>query len=202
MQGGSQRSAASSGTAAAGSRPCKQRSGEAEPLTDAHALREHLVRAQHRGQIEQRLSHAHEHDVGDALQTRRAGASRLGWAVTQLTVNADLRGPSLQQAGSSRPALLLPLRLPLRLTCPKRSCTVSTWSTISCGSRLRAKPPLPVAQNVHRMGQPTCTGESVWQLDLSVRASLGAGGTSRDSLWAAAAAAAGEPAAPGTRHRR
>lgn len=46
---------------------------------------------------------------------------------------------------------------PMLLTrVPKCSCTVSTWSTISCGRRLRAKPPLPVAQNVHRIGQPTC----------------------------------------------
>lgn len=47
---------------------------------------------------------------------------------------------------------------PAAPTCPNCSCTVSTWSTISCGSRLRAKPPLPVAQKVQRMGQPTCGG--------------------------------------------
>ena len=39
---------------------------------------------------------------------------------------------------------------------PKCSSSETTWSTISCGARLRAKPPLPVAQNVHRIGQPTC----------------------------------------------
>ena len=39
---------------------------------------------------------------------------------------------------------------------PKCSSSDTTWSTISCGARLRANPPLPVAQNVQRMGQPTC----------------------------------------------
>jgi hypothetical protein len=38
---------------------------------------------------------------------------------------------------------------------PNASCTVIAWSAISCGARLRAKPPLPVAQNEQRMGQPT-----------------------------------------------
>jgi hypothetical protein len=38
---------------------------------------------------------------------------------------------------------------------PCSSLTASTWSRISCAARLRAKPPLPVAQKVQRIGQPT-----------------------------------------------
>lgn len=37
------------------------------------------------------------------------------------------------------------------------------WSMISWGFRLRANPPLPVAQNVQRIGQPT------WELTQAVR---------------------------------
>mmetsp|Transcript_2866 Transcript_2866/g.8711 ORF Transcript_2866/g.8711 Transcript_2866/m.8711 type:complete len:280 (-) Transcript_2866:247-1086(-) len=53
---------------------------------------------------------------------------------------------------------------------PMRSSTVNTWSTISYVCRLRAKPPLPVAQNVQRSGQPTCElthAVSRWRSDLS-----------------------------------
>mmetsp|Transcript_1337 Transcript_1337/g.2920 ORF Transcript_1337/g.2920 Transcript_1337/m.2920 type:complete len:227 (-) Transcript_1337:612-1292(-) len=39
---------------------------------------------------------------------------------------------------------------------PKCSSNDTTWSTISCGAKLRANPPFPVAQKVHRMGHPTC----------------------------------------------
>lgn len=50
--------------------------------------------------------------------------------------------------------------MPMKTTfvgrCPNTSSTVMTWSTISCAARLRAKPPLPVAQKVQRIGQPTC----------------------------------------------
>jgi hypothetical protein len=38
---------------------------------------------------------------------------------------------------------------------PCSSLTASTWSRISWAAKLRAKPPLPVAQKVQRMGQPT-----------------------------------------------
>lgn len=47
---------------------------------------------------------------------------------------------------------LIPMLLILS---PKCSCTVSSWSMISWGMRLRAKPPFPVAQNVHLIGHPT-----------------------------------------------
>ena len=53
---------------------------------------------------------------------------------------------------------------------PKASWTVSTWSTISAGDRPRAKPPAPVAQKEHRMGQPTCACSSA-KLSYIVRAS-------------------------------
>ena len=49
---------------------------------------------------------------------------------------------------------------------------------ISCGFRLRAKPPLPVAQNVHRMGHPTCISHMEWPL--SLEALLGALHASED----------------------
>ena len=50
----------------------------------------------------------------------------------------------------------IPIDTTLVTRVPKCSSSETTWSTISCGARLRAKPPLPVAQNVHRIGQPTC----------------------------------------------
>mmetsp|Transcript_24702 Transcript_24702/g.53909 ORF Transcript_24702/g.53909 Transcript_24702/m.53909 type:complete len:317 (+) Transcript_24702:533-1483(+) len=50
----------------------------------------------------------------------------------------------------------MPMNTTLLTRLPNSSCTVITWSMISCGIRLRANPPLPVAQKVQRMGQPTC----------------------------------------------
>mmetsp|Transcript_9366 Transcript_9366/g.36434 ORF Transcript_9366/g.36434 Transcript_9366/m.36434 type:complete len:223 (-) Transcript_9366:578-1246(-) len=50
--------------------------------------------------------------------------------------------------------------MPMNTMCvtrsPKCSSRLTTWSTISCVARLRANPPFPVAQNVHRIGHPTC----------------------------------------------
>ena len=50
---------------------------------------------------------------------------------------------------------------PMLLTLvPNSSCTVMTWSTISWAFRFLANPPLPVAQKVHLIGQPTCHAQS------------------------------------------
>jgi len=50
--------------------------------------------------------------------------------------------------------------MPMNTTCvtrsPKCSSRCTIWSTISCVARLRANPPFPVAQKVHRIGHPTC----------------------------------------------
>mmetsp|Transcript_32005 Transcript_32005/g.101918 ORF Transcript_32005/g.101918 Transcript_32005/m.101918 type:complete len:241 (-) Transcript_32005:337-1059(-) len=76
-----------------------------------------------------------------------------------------LRAPMPTSTLRARCAAMTPRRLsrgspiPMNTTLdtrrPKWASMVSTWSTISCGRRLRAKPPLPVAQNVQRMGHPT-----------------------------------------------
>lgn len=64
---------------------------------------------------------------------------------------------SAQAASSGQRLCTASMPRPVRRTCPNSSCTVSTWSTISCGSRLRAKPPLPVAQNCK---QRLCRGQA------------------------------------------
>ena len=46
------------------------------PPTHADVLVEYLVGAQHRGQVEQRLAHAHEHNVADALRGRKKRGGR------------------------------------------------------------------------------------------------------------------------------
>jgi len=49
----------------------------------------------------------------------------------------------------------IPMKTMLLTRVPNSSWMWRTWSMISYGMRLRAKPPLPVAQKVQRMGQPT-----------------------------------------------
>ena len=46
---------------------------------------------------------------------------------------------------------------------PITSRTLSTWSTISCTASERCRPPLPVAQKLQAIGQPT------WLLTQTVR---------------------------------
>lgn len=71
------RGGAATGAAARQGRARRRRRGSTgiQP-TDADVLVEDVVGAHHRGQVEQRLPHAHEHDVGDALQEGWVG----GWA--------------------------------------------------------------------------------------------------------------------------
>ena len=103
-----------------------------------------------RGVFREGVSAAARQHMRQKRPAAARGTARSGGRKQKRTTAKCAEERASGRGGQRARARTLPTRRPYA------SCTVSTWSTISCGDRLRAKPPLPVAQKVQRMGQPTC----------------------------------------------
>eukprot|EP00955_Chlamydomonas_euryale_P083558 363869-Chlamydomonas_euryale.AAC.26 len=132
-------------------------------------LVQHSARRENRWPVQQWLAHAHEDNIGDALLVRFLHHHDLHFGIGN-----GARGESNAHSGSSSkstcivtPPTMCHVKEVQLLMMPTRAAyskpRAATWSTISCGSRLRAKPPFPVAQNVQRIGQPTCNAAAYKQ---------------------------------------